>query len=156
MSPRIRDTKHHAKAQQRRRRTAQERLARDRRQAQHAAEALQHALDDLGLPEDLITGSRTRWLRIMFWDFSPAGCCQMDTSFRLGWSGAHNTIHSRKITEMLQATPQCFGPWLVTAAAPHKAAKLRDPAHGLAQCGWLCRRRGTVMDGTIQRLPFLD
>ena len=34
--------------------TAQERLARDRRQAQHAAEALQQALDDLGLPEDLV------------------------------------------------------------------------------------------------------
>src|SRR4030095_13875523 len=46
--------KHHAKARQRRRLTAQERLARDRRQAQHAAEALQQALDDLGLPEDLV------------------------------------------------------------------------------------------------------
>jgi len=32
----------------------QERLARDRRQAQHAAEALQQALDDLGLPQDLV------------------------------------------------------------------------------------------------------
>src|SRR4029434_1193725 len=31
------------------------RLARDRRQAQHAAEALQQALDDLGLPADLVT-----------------------------------------------------------------------------------------------------
>ena len=47
-------TKKHAKARQRRRRTAQERLARDRRQAQHAVEALQQALDDLGLPEDLV------------------------------------------------------------------------------------------------------
>jgi DDE superfamily endonuclease len=44
----------HAKARQRRRRTAQERLERDRRQAQRAAEALQQALDDLGLPEDLV------------------------------------------------------------------------------------------------------
>ena len=35
-------------------RKAQERLARDRRQAQHAAEALEQALDDLGLPEDLV------------------------------------------------------------------------------------------------------
>src|SRR5262247_2820933 len=50
-----RDAKKHAKARQRRRRTAQERLARDRRQAQHAAEALQQALDDLGLPDDLVT-----------------------------------------------------------------------------------------------------
>jgi len=33
----------------------QERLARDRHQAQHAAEALQQALDALGLPEDLVT-----------------------------------------------------------------------------------------------------
>ena len=46
--------KRHAKARQRRRRTAQERMARDCRQAQHAAEALQQALDDLGLPEDLV------------------------------------------------------------------------------------------------------
>ena len=50
-----RDAKQHAKARRRRYRTAQERLARDRRQAQHAAEALQQALDDLGLPEDLAT-----------------------------------------------------------------------------------------------------
>jgi len=54
MSRTKQDVKHHAKARQRRRRTAQERLARDRRQAQHAAEALQQALDDLGLPQDLV------------------------------------------------------------------------------------------------------
>src|SRR5919202_1635006 len=47
--------KRSAKASQRRRRTAQERLARDRRQAQWAAEALQQALNDLGLPTDLVT-----------------------------------------------------------------------------------------------------
>jgi hypothetical protein len=46
--------KRHAKASQRRRRTAHERLARDQRQAQQTAEALQQALDDLGLPEDLV------------------------------------------------------------------------------------------------------
>ena len=45
--------KRHAKARRRRYRTAHERLARDRRQAQHAAEALQKALDALGLPADL-------------------------------------------------------------------------------------------------------
>jgi hypothetical protein len=55
MSPRKRDTKHHAKARRRRYRTAHERLARDRRQAQHAAEALEQALEDLGLPEELVT-----------------------------------------------------------------------------------------------------
>ena len=55
MSPRIRNTKHHAKARRRRYRTAQERFARDRRQAQQAAEALRQALDDLGLPEGLVT-----------------------------------------------------------------------------------------------------
>jgi hypothetical protein len=55
MSPHTRDAKHHAKAKQRRRRTAQERLERDHRQAQQAAKALQQALDDLGLPEDLVT-----------------------------------------------------------------------------------------------------
>ena len=54
MSLTTRYVKKHAKTRQRRRRTAQERLARDRRQAQHAAEALQQALSDLGLPEDLV------------------------------------------------------------------------------------------------------
>src|SRR5262249_33854163 len=54
MSPRTRNAKQQIKARQRRRLHAQERLARDRRQAQHAAEALQQALDDLDLPEDLV------------------------------------------------------------------------------------------------------
>jgi hypothetical protein len=54
MSPSTRSMKKHAKARRRRYRTAQERLAHDRRQAQRAAEALQQALHDLGLPEDLV------------------------------------------------------------------------------------------------------
>src|SRR5262245_37946152 len=54
MSPSTRSMKKHARARRRRYRTAQKRLARDRRQAQHAAEALQQALDALGLPEDLV------------------------------------------------------------------------------------------------------
>jgi hypothetical protein len=55
MSPTQRDAKKQAKTRQRRRLKARERLERDRRQAQHAAEALQQALDDLGLPADLVT-----------------------------------------------------------------------------------------------------
>lgn len=55
MSPAQRDAKKQAKTRQRRRLKARERLERDRRQAQHAAEALQQALADLGLPEDLVT-----------------------------------------------------------------------------------------------------
>jgi hypothetical protein len=55
MSPATRYAKKHAKARRRHYRTAQERLARDRRQAQHAAKALQQALDALGLPQDLVT-----------------------------------------------------------------------------------------------------
>src|SRR4030095_10291076 len=54
MSPSTRSMKNHTKARRRRYRTAQERLARDRRQAQRAAEALQQALDDLRLPDDLV------------------------------------------------------------------------------------------------------
>jgi hypothetical protein len=46
--------KRHAKARQRRRRTAAERLQRDRRQAQHATKVVEQALHDLGLPEDLV------------------------------------------------------------------------------------------------------
>ena len=55
MSLATRYTQKQAKVRARRRRTAQERLARDHRQAQHAAAALQQALDDLGGPEDLVT-----------------------------------------------------------------------------------------------------
>src|ERR687885_431483 len=55
MSSRRRDTIQHTKARRRRYRTAQERLARDRRQAQHAATVLEQALDDLDLPEHLVT-----------------------------------------------------------------------------------------------------
>jgi hypothetical protein len=54
MSPAKRYVKKHAKARQRRYLKAQERLARDRRQAQHAAQALEQALEDLGLPAELV------------------------------------------------------------------------------------------------------
>ena len=54
MSPAKRYAKKHVKAQQRRRLKAQERLARDRRQAQHAATLLAQALQDLGLPDNLV------------------------------------------------------------------------------------------------------
>src|SRR2546422_26230 len=50
MSPSKRYAKKHAKARQRRRLHAHERLERDRRQAQRVAEALHQALEDLGLP----------------------------------------------------------------------------------------------------------
>ena len=46
--------KRQAKAIQRRRHTTAERLQRDRRQAQQAAEALEQALHDLGLPANLV------------------------------------------------------------------------------------------------------
>ena len=49
-----RDAKKHAKASKRRYLKAQERLERDHRQAQQAAEALEQALHDLGLPENLV------------------------------------------------------------------------------------------------------
>jgi hypothetical protein len=55
MSPAKRHAKTHAKARHRRHLQAQARLARDYRQAQQAAQALQQALDALGLPEDLVT-----------------------------------------------------------------------------------------------------
>ena len=51
MSLHKRDATQHAKVRRRRYRTAQECLARDRRQAQRAAEAL----NDLGLHADLVT-----------------------------------------------------------------------------------------------------
>src|SRR3989440_163472 len=55
MSPSNRDAKKHVKARKRRYLKAQERRARDRRQAQHAAKVLEQALHDLGLPEELVT-----------------------------------------------------------------------------------------------------
>ena len=54
MAARTRNATYQAKARRRRYRTAQERLVQDRCQAQHAAEALQHTLEDLELPEDLV------------------------------------------------------------------------------------------------------
>jgi len=54
MSPTQRQVKKQAKARQRRRLTAQERLARDRRQAQRIGEVLEQALHDLGLPVNLV------------------------------------------------------------------------------------------------------
>src|SRR5262249_50077628 len=54
MSPTTRHAKQHAKPRQRRRRTAQERLARDRRQAQYAAMVVEQALQDLGLRDNLV------------------------------------------------------------------------------------------------------
>ena len=55
MSPAKRYAKKQAKARQRRRHHAQERLDRDRRQAQQAAEALHQALEELGLPDTLVS-----------------------------------------------------------------------------------------------------
>ena len=54
MAPRTRDATHQATNRQRRRLHAQDRLDRDRRQAQPAAEARHQALDDVGRPEDLV------------------------------------------------------------------------------------------------------
>src|SRR4029453_15862831 len=54
MSPSKRYATKHAKARQRRRLQVHERLERDRRQAQQAAEALHQALEDLGLPANLV------------------------------------------------------------------------------------------------------
>src|SRR5262249_44471750 len=54
MSLITRSVKKHIKARQRRRRTAQERLAQERCQAQHAAKVLAQALQDLGLPDNLV------------------------------------------------------------------------------------------------------
>jgi hypothetical protein len=54
MSLRTRDAHKHVKARQRRRCTAQERLAHDHRQAQHAAKVVEQALHDLGLPDNLV------------------------------------------------------------------------------------------------------
>jgi len=50
-----------AKAIQRRRRTAAERLQRARAQAQHAAQVLAPALHDLGLPANLVPEIEGRW-----------------------------------------------------------------------------------------------
>ena len=54
MSPIKRYVKTQAKARQRRRLKSQERLERDWRQAQRAAVALEQALEDLGLPTELV------------------------------------------------------------------------------------------------------
>ena len=68
MSPSKRSTKKHANARQRRRLKAHERLARDRRQAQHAAKVVEQALNDLGFPADLVAEIEGRWLSGNFRD----------------------------------------------------------------------------------------
>ena len=60
MSPSKRYVKKQAKARQRRRLQAHERLERDRRQAQRAAEALHQALEALALPASLVVESEGR------------------------------------------------------------------------------------------------
>jgi hypothetical protein len=59
MSPATRHAKKHAKARQRRLK-AQERLERDRRQAQHTTKVLEQALYALGLPENLVAEIESR------------------------------------------------------------------------------------------------
>jgi DDE family transposase len=54
MTPSARYVKKHGKARHRRHLKAQERLDRDRAQAQHAVKVLEQALHDLRLPEDLV------------------------------------------------------------------------------------------------------
>lgn len=54
MSPLKRYAKKQAKVRQRRRLQAHERLERDRRQAQRAVEALHQAVEELGLPANLV------------------------------------------------------------------------------------------------------
>ncbi len=54
MIPSTRDAKKYTKARKRRYLKAQERLERDRRQAQHAATVLAQALQDVGLPAHLV------------------------------------------------------------------------------------------------------
>ncbi len=80
----------------------------------------------------------------------------MGTFFRLGGNEAHHPIHSREVSQMLQATPHRLRTWLVAAAAPDKATEWRHPAHRLAQRGWTVRRYRTGMDGTRQGLAFRD
>src|SRR5262249_23829798 len=86
MSPSTQSTKKHAKAKHRRRLQAQERLARDRRQAQQAAQALQQALDALGLPHDLVAEIEGRmrsqhklWGKIFGIMFPPLFGCHTNT-----------------------------------------------------------------------------
>jgi hypothetical protein len=109
MSPDKRGATKDAKARKRRRRTAQERLACDHRQAQHAAEALQQALDDLGVPEDLATEiagrlrSQPKLLgKIVGVMCPPLFGCRTDTELcRVrGW---HKNLPSR----LLGALPKC-------------------------------------------------
>ena len=63
MSPRTRYAKKQAKARQRRRHTASERLQHDQQQAQRAIEALEQALQALGRPDNLVQESEGRLRR---------------------------------------------------------------------------------------------
>lgn len=60
LSPRTRDATPHANARARRRHNARARRARDPRPAQRAAEALPHALEDVGLPDPVVAAIEGR------------------------------------------------------------------------------------------------
>ena len=57
---------------------------------------------------------------------------------------------------MLKAPPHDFRAGAVAPTAPHKPAELGNPGDRLAQRRRLGRWRGDPMDGTIQRLPFVE
>jgi len=67
MSPAKRYAKKHATARQRRRHTAHERLRRDQAQAQRALEALEQALHDVGVPDNLVQEIEGRLQRQQQW-----------------------------------------------------------------------------------------
>ena len=68
---------------------------------------------------------------------------------------AHNTIHHREVAKMLKTPPQHFSSRLVWATAANKTAELRKPMDRFTQRRWLVRRDCDMMNGTIERLPFI-
>src|SRR5260370_39098469 len=106
MSPSKRYAKKQAKARQHRRLHAHEHLERDRRQAQRAAEALHQALEDLGLPanlvveiEGLVVTFKTH-LGNLLWVIFPALACSRRPSVFSHLRGWHKHEHSRMLGDV--------------------------------------------------------
>src|SRR6266446_7954902 len=76
--------------------------------------------------------------------------------FSLRLERTHNTVHGSEICEMLKPLPQHRRAGFAIAPATHKAPELGNPVYRLPQRGRLWRWGRDVMDGAIERLPFLQ
>jgi hypothetical protein len=135
MSPAKRYAKKQVKAITRRRLKAKERHERQQRQAQRDIEALHQALDDLGLPDDLVTEiegrlrAQQKLLGKIFGLMFPTlfGCINTDelTRTRLGQKSALTHSGCSASTLLAQTVAQARPRYPCLALAPYRVDERR-------------------------------